>query len=66
MGGVRVETRRVDGSGWVRAVGEVAEAIGTWVQHNTDMVLVGVGAVLAAMLILRLLIRGGFRRSVRR
>ena len=66
MDGVRVETRRVDGSGWVRAVGETAEAIGTWAQHNTEMVALGVGAVLVAMLILRLLIRGGSRRSVRR
>ena len=66
MGGVRVETRRVDGSGWIRALGEMAETIGTWVQHNAHMVLLGVGAVLAAMLILRLLIRGGFRRSARR
>ena len=65
MGGVETETRSVDGSGWVRGVGEIAESVGAWLQSNTEMAILAVGAVLVAMVILRLLIRGGFRRSTR-
>jgi hypothetical protein len=63
--GVQVERRNGDGAGWVRAVGDLMEAVGLWVQGNTQMLLLVAVAVTVAMVLLRLLIRGGFRRSTR-
>jgi hypothetical protein len=65
VGGVETETRTVDRSSWMRGVGEIAESAGAWVQSNTEMAVLAVAAVLVAMIVLRLLIRGGFRRSTR-
>jgi hypothetical protein len=65
VGQVELEERRVDGSGWVRAVGELLEAIAFWGQAKMNTILLTAGAVIVAMVVLRLLIRGGFRRSTR-
>ena len=65
MGGVETETRTVDGSGWMRGAGEIAEWAGAWIQSNTEMAVLVGGAVLVAMFVLRLLIRGGSRRATR-
>lgn len=65
MDGLRIETRSAGGSEWVRSVGEIAEAVGYWVQGNTSLIAVISSAVFIAMITLRLLIRGGFRRSTR-
>ncbi len=57
MGGVEMDTRTVDGSGWVRAVGDTVLMVGDWVAQNTDTLVLVAAGLLAAWLLLRLLTR---------
>ena len=59
MGSVEVEVRTVDGSGWVRAVGDTAATVGAWFTEHAMVVSLVVVGVLGTWWLLRALTRGG-------
>lgn len=61
MRGVIVGVGASGDTDWIRTLSRSIETTGPWVMANTELVVMIAGAVLAAMLLLRLLIRGGMR-----
>ena len=62
MDGFDVEIRRVDGSGWARAVGDTAGQAASWLAEHALAVTAVVAALLAVWVVWRVLTRGGVSR----
>ncbi len=62
VGGVDVEIRRVDGSGWARTIGDGAGEAASWIMENALPVVGVLTAVLMVWVIWRVLTRGGISR----
>jgi len=62
VGGVDVEIRQVDGSGWARAVGDGAGEAASWIMENALPVVGVIAAILVVWVVWRVLTRAGVSR----